>query len=139
MVPASSPEPRPIGELFSELSSQVSTLVRQEALLARTELTAVARGWMRDAVWMGVVAALAVAALLTACDALVLLLVDAGLTPWVASAVVAAALVVVAGVIARWRAAAARRRRTAPVETVKELKETAQWLKNETMGSSAPR
>lgn len=139
MALASSPEPRPIGELFGDLSSQLSTLVRQEAQLARTELTALGRGWMRDAVWMGVVAALGLAALLTACDALVLLLIRAGLAPWLASATVAVALVVTAGAIARWRADAARRRPAGPVETVSELKETAQWIKNETVGPSVPR
>lgn len=133
------PEPRPIGELLSELSSQFSTLMRKEVELARTEFTALARGWMRDALWMAVVVALALAALLTTCDALVLLLIRAGLAPWLASAAVAVALIVSAAAIARWRVAAARERAAAPVHTATELKETAQWIKNETMRPSAPR
>lgn len=139
MTPSTSGEPRPIGELLGELSHQLSTLIRQEALLARSEFVAGAKTWGRDVAVFAVVAVLAFVALVMAANTLVLLLIEAGLRPWVASAAVAVGLALVAVLMAQSRARAIARRRMTPVETVTELKETAQWIKNETTGHAARR
>ena len=130
---------RSVAELFTDLSHQLSTLFRQEALLARTEVSQRLQAFGRDAMVIGVGAALALAALMAATAALVLLLIQLNLMPWLAALIVAAVLAVVAGVLVQARLSAMRRRTVAPVETVESIKETAQWIKKETVGSSTSR
>jgi hypothetical protein len=130
---------RSVAELFTDLSQQLSTLVRQEALLARTEVAHRLQAFARDAVVIGVGVALALAALMAATAALVLLLIQLNVLPWIAAVIVAAVLAVVAGVLVQARLSAMRQRTVAPVETVESIKETAQWIKKETVGSSTNR
>jgi hypothetical protein len=54
---------RSVAELFTDLSQQLSTLFRQEALLARTEISQRLQAFAKDAVVIGVGAALGLAAL----------------------------------------------------------------------------
>jgi heme O synthase-like polyprenyltransferase len=115
---------RSLGALFADFSRQLSTLVRQELDLARTEMTAKARGASRDALLIGAGAALLYAAV-------VLLLVDIGMTPWLAALAVA----VVVGVLG---AAAAMRGRDhlmreglAPQKTIETIKDDADWMKEQ--------
>src|SRR5512144_1772453 len=76
---------RTLGQLFGDLSRQLSTLVRQEITLARTEMTVKATAVGRDAATIGLGGALLYAAFLTLLGALVLLLVDLGVPAWVAA------------------------------------------------------
>jgi hypothetical protein len=130
---------RSVAELFTDLSQQLSTLVRQEALLARTEVTQRLQAFAKDAVVIGVGAALGLAALMAATAALVLLLIQLSVMPWMAALIVAAALGIIAGVLVQARLRAMRRRTVVPVETVESIKETAQWIKKETVGNSTSR
>ena len=130
---------RSVAELFTELSQHLSTLFRQEALLARTEVTQRLEAFARDAVVLGIGAALGLAALMAATAALVLLLVQLNLTPWIAAMLTAAPLAVIAAVLVQSRLSAMRSRTIVPVETVESIKETAQWIKKETVGSSTNR
>lgn len=127
---------RSVAELFTDLSRQLSTLFRQEVQLARTEMALRLQGFTRDAAVIAVGAALGLAALLSATAGLVLLLIRLSVTPWIAALIVAAALAIVAGVLVRARLRAMRQRPLLPVETVESIKETAQWIKKETVGSS---
>ena len=83
---------RTVAELFSDLSQQLSTLFRQEALLARTEVTQRVQAFARDAVVIGIGAALGLAALMAATAAIVLLLIQLNLTRWIAAVLTAALL-----------------------------------------------
>jgi alpha-D-ribose 1-methylphosphonate 5-triphosphate synthase subunit PhnH len=130
---------RSVAELFTDLSQQLSTLFRQEALLARTEITQRLQAFAKDAVVIGVGAALGLAALMAATAAIVLLLVQLNITPWIAATLTAVLLAIVAGVLVQARLSAMRKRTIAPVETVESIKETAQWIKKETVGSSTNR
>jgi hypothetical protein len=130
---------RSVAELFSDLSQQLSTLFRQEALLARTEVTQRLQAFAKDAVVIGVGAALGLASLMAATAALVLLLIQLNVMPWMAALIVAAALGIIAGVLVQARLRAMRRRTVVPVETVESIKETAQWIKKETVGNSTSR
>jgi cytochrome c biogenesis protein CcdA len=130
---------RSVAELFSDLSQQLSTLFRQEALLARTEVTQRLQAFAKDAVVIGVGAALGLASLMAATAALVLLLIQLNVMPWMAALIVAAALAIIAGVLVQARLRAMRRRTVVPVETVESIKETAQWIKKETVGNSTSR
>ena len=130
---------RSVAELFTDLSQQLSALVRQEALLARTEVRQRLQAFAKDAVVIGVGAALGLAALMAATAALVLVLIQLNVMPWLAAVIVAAALAIVGGVLVQARLRAMRRRAVVPVETVESIKETAQWIKKETVGNSTSR
>lgn len=130
---------RSVTELFTDLSQQLSVLFRQEALLARTEVTNRLQAFAKDAVVIGIGAALGLAALMAATAALVLLLVQLNVMPWIAAVIVAAVFAIIAGVLVQGRLKAMRRRSVVPVETVESIKETAQWIKKETVGSSTSR
>jgi putative superfamily III holin-X len=130
---------RSVAELFSDLSQQLSTLFRQEALLARTEVTLRLQVFARDAVVIGIGAALGLAALMATTAAIVLLLVQLNVPPWIAAVVTAALLAIVGAVLVQTRLSAMRKRTVVPVETVESIKETAQWIKKETVGSSTSR
>ncbi len=130
---------RSVAELLTDLSQQFSTLFRQEVLLARTEATQRLQAFAKDAVVIGVGAALGLAALMAGTAALVLLLIQLNVMPWIAAVIVAAALAILGGVLVQARLHAMRRRTVVPVETVESIKETAQWIKKETVGNSTSR
>jgi hypothetical protein len=121
---------RSLGELFSDLSQKTSLLIRQEVQLATTELTQKAAQASRGAAMVGVGGAVAHAALLTLVASLVLLLVQLGLDAWGAAGLTGVVLAAAGYLLVR------RGLHTitpiAPTETVGSLKETAQWIKNET-------
>jgi len=123
---------RSLSELLRRLGQDLGTLVRQEAELAKAELSQKARsagasaGMFAGAYVVGMLAATA----LTAC--FVLALAEA-MPAWLAALIVA----VVYGVVAAVLAAKGRERLRAavppvPEETVETVKEDVQWLKNPT-------
>jgi Flp pilus assembly protein TadB len=123
---------RSLGELFTELSQQTSTLIRQEMALARTEMSQKAAQMGRDAAYIGLGGALAYAATLTAVAAIVLVMVRVGVEPWLSAIVTAAVVGVIAYVLVSNHAKSLRQQHLTPEKTVDSMKETAQWLKNET-------
>jgi hypothetical protein len=123
---------RSIADLFTELSRDLSTLVRQEAALARTEMTGQLQAAGRDATMIGIGAVLGLTGLLAATAALILLLIHFNVVPWAAAAIVAFVMAAIGGVMVQSRLKAMRSRTMAPVETIESIKETAQWLKRET-------
>ena len=123
---------RSLGELFSDLSQKTSLLIRQEVQLAKTELAQNATQASRGSAVVGVGGAVAHAALFTLIASAVLLLVQLGLDAWAAAGLTAVVLAGVGYVLVRSGLQAIRPMAMAPTETVGSLKETAQWLKNET-------
>ena len=79
---------RPIGDLIGEVAAQVSTLVRQEIELARTELASGLAQAGRGAGLTGLGGTLIYAGVLTLLAAAVLGLIQAGLDPWLAAVIV---------------------------------------------------
>jgi putative superfamily III holin-X len=122
---------RSLGELFSELTRQMSALVRQEVNLAKTEMTQKARDVGKDTGYLAVGAAVAYAGFLMLLVALTLLL-GIWIPMWVSA-------LIVGGVVAGVGAFLVLRGRDhltktslAPQQTVDTLKETAQWAKQQT-------
>jgi hypothetical protein len=70
-------------------------------------------------------------AALVAVAALVLGLIEAGLRPWLATAIVAAVLGAAGAVVVPQRVRSLTGRPIVPVDTLDSIKETATWLKNE--------
>jgi len=123
---------RSLGELFQELTQDTSALIRQEMALARTEMSDRISAFARDASLIGVGGALLHVALLAVTAAIIMGLVQLGLQGWLSAIIVAAVFGVAGGVLIASGRAAMKRRTLTPVETVDSLKETAQWLKNQT-------
>jgi VIT1/CCC1 family predicted Fe2+/Mn2+ transporter len=120
---------RSLGQLFGDLSRQLSTLIRQEIVLARTEMTTKATAVGRDAATIGLGGAMLYAAFLTLLGAIVLLLVDLGVPGWVAALGVAVVVGVIGGVMIAAGRQSLTRQQVAPTRTVETLKDDADWAK----------
>jgi hypothetical protein len=128
---------RSLGELFSKLSNETSTLIRQEMALARAELTEKGKEAGKGAGLFGGAGAVGLlgAGALTAG---IILLLDLAIAAWLAAIIVGLIYVAVAAVLGlkgRDRIQAA----TPPVpeQTVDTVKEDVEWAK--TRAQSAQR
>ena len=124
-------EDRSLGELFSELSRQTSTLVRNEVELAKTEMTEKASKIGKDIGFLAIGGAVAYAGLLAIIAAIIILL--GGVLPmWLSALIVG---IVVAGIgyalIQKGRDAL-KRDNLAPKQAIETLKEDAEWAKQQT-------
>jgi uncharacterized membrane protein YqjE len=130
------PRERPIGELVKELSSQTSTLVRQEIELARAELEQKGKLAGKGA---GMLGGAGIAALLAlgALTAALIALLDEAMETWLAALIVMALWAIVALVLAKAGQKALKRATPPAPQTVETVKEDIQWAKNPT--GSAPR
>ena len=121
---------RPVGELLKELSTQTTTLVRQELELAKAEMAekgkqaGVGVGMFGGA---GLVGVLALGALTTCLIAAL----ATGMDVWLAALIVAVVYAAIAGALAL-----AGRQKTreatppAPEQAIESTKEDVQWAKN---------
>jgi hypothetical protein len=121
---------RSLGDLFADLSQQTSLLIRQEVQLARTELSQKATQAGRAGARLGAAGVIVNAALLSFTATIVLLLVQLGLDAWAAAGLTAVLMAAVGYVLMR-SGLRQLRQPMLPVETLESVKETAQWLKNE--------
>ena len=122
---------RPIGDLVKELSSQTSTLVRQEIELARAELQQKGKLAGKGAGMLGAAAVFALLAMGALTAALIALL-DKAMATWVAALIVMALWAVVAAVLAKAGQSALKRATPPAPQTVETVKEDIQWAKNPT-------
>jgi len=123
-------EERSLGDLFSELATETSTLVRQEVALAQTELTQKATSVGKNVGFLVVGGAVGYAALLAILAAAII-----GLTyfvpAWAAALIVGVAVGVVAFLLISSALKALKETSLTPNQTVETLKEDAEWLKNQ--------
>jgi uncharacterized membrane protein YqjE len=133
--PAPDARERPIGELVKELSSQTSTLVRQEIELARAELEQKGKLAGKGA---GMLGGAAVAGLLAlgALTAALIAVLDKAMATWVAALIVMALWAVVALVLLKAGQSALRRATPPAPQTVETVKEDIQWAKHPTGSAS---
>ena len=124
-------EQRSLGELFGDLSRQMSALVRQEIELARAEVTGKATSAARDVAIIGAGIGLLYAGLLALIGAAVLFLADQGVSPWLAALVVAIVVAVVGGLLVMSSRESLANRDMAPKRTVETLKDDAEWAKEQ--------
>lgn len=118
---------RSIGELFGQLATETSTLVRQEVKLASTELAQKAAYAGRQSVYIAAGALLGVISLLVLSGAIVLLLGKV-MPLWLAALVVAVVFGGVAFAVAQIGVRALKTMKLELTETVASLKEDKQWL-----------
>ena len=122
---------RSLGELFGKLSTETSTLIRQEMALARAELVEKGREAGKGAGLFGGagVVGLLSAGALTAC---IILLLDLAMASWLAALIVAVVLAAVAAVLAlQGRDRVQRATPPVPEQTVDTVKEDLEWAKTQ--------
>ena len=123
-------EERSLGELFTELTDEVRMLFRQEVALARTEVSSKVSHLSRDAIRIGIGAAVAfvgfqalVAAGIVALDLIIPL--------WLSALIVGALLAIVGYVLIQQGMNDVRQRGVTPTQTIDSLKEDREWLQNQ--------
>jgi len=133
-------EERSLGDLFSELATETSTLVRQEVALAQVELTQKATRAGKQVGFLVVGGAVGYAALLVILAAIVigLTLLIASLSGWtlIASAALAALIIgvivgAVAYVLVTGALTALKNSDLAPRQTIESVKVDAKWIKDQ--------
>jgi hypothetical protein len=133
-------EERSLGDLFSELATETSTLVRQEVALAQVELTQKATRAGKQVGFLVVGGAVGYAGLLVILAAVIIGLTQliASLSGWtlITSAALAAVLVgviigAVSYVLVTGALTALKNTDLAPRQTIESVKEDAQWIKDQ--------
>ena len=122
-------EDRSIGELFSQLTHDLGVLVRQEAELAKTEMTAkVSRlsGHATSLATGGIVAFVGAQALIAA---LILGLAAIGISPWLSALIVGALLTIAGFMMIQTGRARLKEVNLKPKRTIETLKDDVQWAK----------
>jgi uncharacterized membrane protein YqjE len=125
-----------IGDLVKELSSQVSTLVRQEVELAKAE---VGEKGKKAGVGAGMFGGAGVAALLmlASLTAFAILVLQIFLPDWAAALIVTVAWAAVAAVLAlKGRQKIQEVGKPVPEQTIESVKEDIQWAKHPTKSAS---
>jgi len=120
-------ENRSLGELFSDLSRDIGTLVRKEFELLKTEMTtkvSTAGAHLGIAVVGG---ALVHAGLLVLLAAIVLALARLGLPAWIAAALVAVLTMVVGYLLVSRGLKGLRGTSLAPTHAIDALREDSKW------------
>jgi len=121
---------RSVGELFGQLTQDLSLLVRQETQLAKTEIQEKISRASRDLVSLAAGGVVALVGGLALTAAIILLLVDPiGLAPWLAALLVGALLAGGGYVLLRGGLRDLKELDPAPRRTVESIKEDIQRVK----------
>ncbi len=122
---------RSLGELFSELSQETTTLIRQEVNLAKTEMSQKASRVGKDVGFMAAGGAVAYAGLL-AIVAGVIALLGLVIPLWLSALLVGLVVAVAGYFLVRRGLDALKQEDLAPRETIETLKEDKEWAKDQT-------
>ena len=123
-------ENRPLGDLFGDLATDMSNLVRQEVTLAKVEITQKAKYVGRNVGYLVVGGAIAYVALLAIVAAIIMLLAKV-LPDWGAALLVGVVIGVVGWLLIGKAMMALQNADLTPRETVETLKEDATWMKEQ--------
>jgi hypothetical protein len=124
-------EEKSLGELFGDLSREVSTLVRQEATLARTEISQKASRVGKDVGMLAAGGAVAYAGLLALMATVIILLANAGLDWWASTLLVGVVVAGIGGFLVQRGLQALKNEDLAPRQTVETIKEDTQWARRQ--------
>jgi hypothetical protein len=123
-------EERPLSELFSDLVTETSNLVRNEVALARVELTEKASKIGKNVGSLVIGGAVAYAGVL-AIGAAVIMLLSRVMPNWLAALIVGLIVVCVAWLMISKAITELQKVELKPEETVESVKEDAQWIKDQ--------
>ncbi len=119
-----------LGELFSQLSQDTSTLVREELALAKAEMTQKASKAGKNVAYVAAGALIGYAGFLVLLGAVTLLL--AYVMPlWLAALIVGVIVIAVGAVMAMTSLEKLKEMQPAPKQTIESLKEDKEWLKDQ--------
>jgi uncharacterized membrane protein YqjE len=135
MADVNEPDPRlreqPMGDLFKQLSEDLSTLVRQELRLAQAEMTEKGKRAGLGAGLFGGAGVLGLLALGTLSACLIAALAEA-LHVWLAALIITVVYAAVAGALAlRGRERVQQAGPPVPEQTVETVKEDVKWAKTQ--------
>jgi hypothetical protein len=122
---------RSLGDLFSDLSRETTTLVRKEVQLAKAELTQSATEAARGIGMLVAGGTVAYAGLLFLLLAIVFGLIEVGWDPWVSAFVVGLVVVAIGAILVLRARESLKPANLAPQKTVETLKEDAAWAKEQ--------
>jgi len=123
-------ENRPLGDLFGDLATEMSNLVRQEVALAKVEVTQKAKYVGRNVGYLVVGGAVAYAALLAILAAIIMLLARV-MPNWGATLIVGVVVGAISWMLIGKALMALQQTDLTPRETVETLKEDATWMKQQ--------
>ena len=123
-------ENRPLGDLFGDLATEMSNLVRQEVALAKVEVAQKAKYVGRNIGYLVVGGAVAYAAMLAIIAAIVMLLAKV-MPNWGATLVVGVVVAIIGWILIGKALTALQQTDFTPRETVETLKEDATWMKQQ--------
>ena len=121
---------RSLGELFSELSRQTSTLIRQEVALAKAETKQKAAEAGKDIGMMAAGGALAYAGLLALIATAIIALANV-LDWWLSALIVGVIVLAVGGLLVQRGMSSLKQGSLAPEQTIESLKEDKEWAKKQ--------
>ena len=123
-------ENKPLGDLFSDLASEMSELVRKEVALAKVEVGQKAKFVGKNIGYLVIGGSVAYAAMLTIIAGIVMLL-DKVMPNWGAALLVGIVVGVVGWLLISKARAALQATDMTPQQTVESLKEDAAWVKQQ--------
>jgi hypothetical protein len=123
-------ENRPLGDLFGDLATEMSNLVRQEVSLAKVEITQKAKYVGRNVGYLVIGGAVAYAALLAILAAIIMLLAKV-MPSWGATLIVGVVVAGIGWMLIGKAMMALQQADLTPRETVETLKEDATWMKQQ--------
>jgi hypothetical protein len=122
---------RSLGELFSELSQQTSTLVKKEIELARLEVTRSATGMARSSAMVAAGGVVAYAGAIVLLIGIAWLIASLGAPIWLAFALVGGLTLAIGGFLAYRALNAMKQVSVVPERTVETIKEDVEWAKDQ--------
>ncbi len=124
---------RSLGELFAELSSETSTLVRQEVQLAKAELSHKASEVGKDVGYLAAGAAVLYAGMLAILAGLILLLGQLDfIAMWFSALLIGIIVAAIGYFLVRRGLKDLKQTPLAPQHTIETLKEDKEWAKEQT-------
>ena len=120
-----------LGELLGDLAREMTTLVRQEASLAKTEITQKAAQVGKDLGMLAVGGAVAYAGLLALLTAVISLLARAGMPWWGAALLVGVVVTAIGGWLVRNGLEALKHVDLVPRQALETVTEEKQWIKKQ--------
>jgi uncharacterized membrane protein YqjE len=114
---------RSLGDLLRELMEEVTTLIRQEANLAKTEMSQKAAKVGKHLGFLAAGGAIAYAGLLAIVAAVIIMLAQAGMAWWAAALLVGVVVAGLGGFLVMQGISALKNEDLVPRETIEALKE----------------
>jgi hypothetical protein len=122
---------RSLGELFSDLARELSTLVRQELALAKTELSGKASQVGKDVAFLAAGGAVIYAGFLAVLAAAIIALATNGLPWWLAALLVGVIVLGIGYGLVHKGLNELKRQDLAPRQTLESIKEDARLIKEQ--------